>query len=159
MGLTFRTRWMLHHDLSAVVKLESACFPAQEVWGHKTHDDFLADPFNAALLAEQGRTLLGYLLYRVEPGRRQAGICQLAVHPDYRRRRIASELLGDMLRRLKTLGGVRILAVAADTQLPYHLFLRSHGFRAIAVRRGLYGTDDGYLFERLPAPASCRSRT
>jgi ribosomal protein S18 acetylase RimI-like enzyme len=95
-------------------------------------------------------------MYRIEPTRLQAGIGQLIVHPDHRRRRVGSQLLEELQLRLQTLGPVRLLAVAADTQLDYHLFLRAHGFRAIEVHRGLFGEADGYLFERASQAAPCR---
>jgi ribosomal protein S18 acetylase RimI-like enzyme len=75
-------------------------------------------------------------------------LLDLLVHPDWRRRGVARALLERFAPALPWSGPLRVQAAVPERNLPAQLLLRSTGFRAVKVLRGLGGEDDLYLMER-----------
>ena len=100
----------------------------------------LATDAEALLLAEIDGTVIGSLIAAWDGWR--GSFYRLAVHPDHRRRGIATALLREGERRLRARGAVRLTAIVADSDTV------AVGFWAAA---GYAKQDDRARFVRLIA--------
>jgi ribosomal protein S18 acetylase RimI-like enzyme len=143
------TRWLQATDLDALVALDRECFGAHG-WPRSTFETFLRLAGRAGFVAEPGGKIRGYALYCIDPSYLRGGIARLVVHPALRRRGLGSGLLHRVMDRMDHIPAV--VAVAPDTALAYHLFLAARDFRAVEVKRGLFGEADGYIFVNRDEP-------
>lgn len=100
----------------------------------------------------QCRKLVGYLIFVYCREIRAFDIRQIGVHPDYRRRGVATQLL-ESLRRLqsKKPGGVIGHLVPAG-QVVLQDWLRARGFTLAHVTRGHFNNEDGFYFRQAGHP-------
>jgi ribosomal-protein-alanine N-acetyltransferase len=128
-------------DLPAVLLVESASFP--EPWNAKDFRIHLSQRTNFGMLAEIGKEVVGYIVYRVEG--EQIFVLSMAVMPRYRRNGIGTMLITTILPKMKNRKKIR--AIVSDQILDAHLFLKNLGFKALKVKRNYCGPDhDGYDF-------------
>jgi ribosomal-protein-alanine N-acetyltransferase len=128
-------------DLPAVLLVESASFP--EPWNAKDFRIHLSQRTNFGMLAEIGKEVVGYIVYRVE-GEQIFGL-SMAVMPRHRRNGIGTMLITTILPKMKNRKKIR--AIVSDQILDAHLFLKNLGFKALKVKRNYCGPDhDGYDF-------------
>ncbi len=131
-------------------------------------------------LAEMNGAAVGFALYRaadaVEAGRlRLVGralwwcrrcwrrsarplplsveLLRIGVLPDRRRQGIGRALLQRIHREFVRRGGA-IRATVPESELAVELLLRDAGYKAIRILRGHFGSEDGYVFERIVAGAT-----
>jgi ribosomal protein S18 acetylase RimI-like enzyme len=138
-------RWLVPTDLNTLVVIDKSCFGAH-AWDAAEFEAFFDKERHAGLVAAPSGKVAGYLLYGLDPLCHRGGIVRLAVRPSQQRRGLATALVRYLLDRMHLASLFTVLALARDRELPYHLFLAANGFRAVEVRRGLFGADDGYLF-------------
>lgn len=128
-------------DLPAVLLVESASFP--EPWNAKDFRIHLSQRTNFGMLAEIGKEVVGYIVYRVEG--EQIFVLSMAVMPRHRRNGIGTMLITTILPKMKNRKKIR--AIVSDQILDAHLFLKNLGFKALKVKRNYCGPDhDGYDF-------------
>jgi ribosomal-protein-alanine N-acetyltransferase len=146
-----RLRPLRPADVPAVRHLERCCFGRNAGPPAALHA-LLADPLSAGLVADTTGGLLGYLLYHLDTSAWEVRICQVAVHPEHRRRGVGSRLLGWVARHTPPASGVVLRAGVNEANLAAQLFLRANGFRAVAVhpRAACGGAEDLYLFRFHP---------
>jgi ribosomal protein S18 acetylase RimI-like enzyme len=72
----------------------------------------LARDGDALLIAESGGVVIGSLIASWDGWR--GSFYKLAVHPDHRRKGLATELLREGERRLRARGAIRLTAIAVD---------------------------------------------
>lgn len=130
---------MRREDLPEVLAIENLSF--SEPW---TEDMFLhelsAEGVTHVLVARSdegsGPRIVGFLCAWIVAGELQ--INNIAVHPGYRRRGVASQLLAEMLCRAKVMGAkAGYLEVRASNEAANALYQR-YGFRQIGRRRNYY---------------------
>ncbi len=74
-------------------------------------------------------------------------IARLAVHEDFRRMGIGTQLLNYIIGILLPAEGQKIAIDTHERDLPGHLFLKKNGFRAVAVVNNYLDDDDvAYIF-------------
>lgn len=137
-------------DLNAIEVIERASYPTP--WSRSMFAGELAKPSSISLGAfdPETRELLGYLIISryVDAWH----VMNLAVAPDYRRRRIAATLL-ERLFELTSGEGRRgyTLEVRASNEVAIKLYEQA-GFRARGVRRGYYtdNREDALIMWRDP---------
>jgi [ribosomal protein S18]-alanine N-acetyltransferase len=133
-------RLMFQRDLPAVLAVEQ-----RNPGRHWTRDDFLPvfdDPSVDGWVAEVDGSVVGYLVFRTEPG--GLTLLNIAIAPYWRRHGIAS----NMLQRLDEKRPARVRAVVPESNLPVHLLLRGAGYAAVRVLRDQFDGEDGYVMER-----------
>ncbi len=130
-------RKLTYADLPQVIEIERRAFPTP--WSLAMFVLELSKPAGVCLAAMRGEQMLGYLIC----SRYDAvwHIMNVAVDPEHRRRRIATALLADLLRRIDSRGARFTLEVRASNQAAIGLYER-FGFRA-AGRRRRYYQDNG----------------
>lgn len=94
----------------------------------------LATDPNAVLVAEAEGNVVGSLLAAWNGWR--GSFYRLAVHPDHRRRGLASRLVREGKRRLRDRGALRLDAIVAEGEYPAMSFWKSIGYELQIDRSG-----------------------
>lgn len=147
-------RWMLRHDLEAVLAIERASFEfpwtEQEFVGRLRRRNTIGLVVEARDHAGHER-VVGYLLYELHAGRFR--VVNVAVDPAARRRGLGRQLLQKLIGKLDPRGRRCVRLEVRETNVAAQLFFRALGFRAVHVLRAFYDDtdDDAYVFEfRVP---------
>jgi [ribosomal protein S18]-alanine N-acetyltransferase len=147
--MTVDIRPLQLRDLSAIEEIERASYPTP--WSRSMFAGELAKPSSISLGAFEGERLVGFLI--VSRYVDAWHVMNVAVAPDYRRRGVASDLLGALFDR-----------TSEDSRRGYTLEVRVSNAGAIAlyerlgferrgVRRGYYtdNREDALIMWRDPA--------
>lgn len=117
-----------------IAALERACF--SDPWSERSFASELENPLSLWLVALDGDTVAGYIGSQTVLD--EADIMNVAVHPDYRRQRIADSLLSAMERRLAE-NGVRILALEVRaSNAPAIALYEKRGYAQAGLRKNYY---------------------
>lgn len=117
-----------------IAALERACF--SDPWSERSFASELENPLSLWLVALDGDTVAGYIGSQTVLD--EADIMNVAVHPDYRRQRIADSLLSAMERRLAE-NGVRILALEVRaSNAPAIALYEKRGYTQAGLRKNYY---------------------
>ena len=144
---------MRKEDLPEVMAIESLSFSepwTEEMFLHELSSDGVAQVLVARADEGSGRRIVGFLCAWIVADELQ--ISNIAVHPGYRRRGVASQLLEEMLRRAKAMGArAGYLEVRASNEAAKALYQR-HGFAAVGRRRNYYNhpREDAILMGKKP---------
>jgi ribosomal-protein-alanine N-acetyltransferase len=156
-------RWMITRDFPRVVEIDSS---TPNPWTEDDLKNCLRMRNCIGMVAEWKDIVVGFQVY--ELWKDKFVILNLSVHPDWRRQGVGRLMLhhnGDrgggrgLLTKLSPDRRTKIEVTVRDSNLLGQLFLKSQGFKAVQVLRGLYDNEgdtgeDGYLMEwRLPLPA------
>ena len=140
-------RWMIRRDMSEVLDIESSSF--EFPW---TEDDFvncLRQRNCIGMVAEHDERVVGFMIYELHKSRLH--IINFAVHADYRRRGVGSQMLQKLIGKLSHQRRRKILLEVRETNLEAQLFFKDNRFRAVSVLRDFYDdtTEDAYLMQFL----------
>jgi [ribosomal protein S18]-alanine N-acetyltransferase len=127
-------RWLVQHDLPAVLAVDRACF--EYAWTEQDFRRYLKLPNGVGMVAEVGRTIVGFMVFKVYHPR--IALLNLAVDPRQRHRGIGGRMLGQLILKVSGYGHERITLAVRETHLGAQLFFRAQGFRATGVLRGYY---------------------
>jgi [ribosomal protein S18]-alanine N-acetyltransferase len=130
-------------DFAALHKLDQACFPPGISYSKFSLQYFLSLPAADCLVAEDGKTIAGFLLAESNPP--LAHIITLDVAPVYRRTGLGSKLLEEIEKhfQFKEVHSV-LLETAVDNESGI-AFWQHHGYRTEAVLKRYYlGRMDAY---------------
>lgn len=130
---------MRREDLPEVLAIESLSFSepwTEEMFLYELSTEGVAHVLVARADEGSGPRIVGFLCAWIVAG--ELHINNIAVHPGYRRRGVASQLLEEMLRRAKVMGAkAGYLEVRASNEAANALYQR-YGFRQIGRRRNYY---------------------
>jgi ribosomal-protein-alanine N-acetyltransferase len=123
-------------DFSALHKLDQTCFPPGISYSKYSLQYFLNLPAADCLVAEEGKTIAGFLLAESNPP--LAHIITLDVAATHRRKGLGSQLLNEMEKhfRYKEVHAV-LLETAVDNETGI-AFWQHHGYRTEAVLKRYY---------------------
>ena len=139
-------RWMIRRDMPQVMNIENASFDFP--WND---DDFircLRQRNFIGMVVENPKNLdeiLGFMVYELHKNRLH--ILNFAVHPEYRRKRIGSDMVNKLKGKLSWQRRNRILTEVRENNLVGQLFFKSQDFKATSVLRNFYDDtyEDAYL--------------
>ncbi|WP_337288403.1 ribosomal protein S18-alanine N-acetyltransferase [Candidatus Methylomirabilis sp.] len=130
---------MRREDLPEVLVIESLSFAepwTEEMFLHDFTSEGIAEPLVARVDEGAGERIVGFLCAWIVSG--ELHINNIAVHPRYRGRGVASQLLEEMLGRAHAKGvTVGYLEVRASNEAAAALY-KGYGFRPISRRRNYY---------------------
>ena len=130
-------------DFNALHKLDQACFPPGISYSKFSLQYFLSLPAADCLVAEEGKTIAGFILGEVHPP--LGHIITLDVASKYRRTGLGTRLLAELEKhfRYKEVTSV-LLETAVDNESGI-AFWTHHGYRTEAVLKRYYlGRVDAY---------------
>ncbi|MBE5853527.1 MAG: ribosomal-protein-alanine N-acetyltransferase [Lachnospiraceae bacterium] len=123
-------------DVEAVVEIEKICFTMP--WSEKSYRDTLANGNALYLVAETEDTKEIVGMCGVFKMIDEGDISNVAVHPDYRRKKIAKQMMEELLIRGEKFGiGAFTLEVRAGNKAAIKLY-ENLGFRTEGVRKRFY---------------------
>lgn len=134
-------RWYIRRDLDDYINIEKECF--KYPW---LVNDFLRVFDNrkvSAFTAEYREKVIGYLVFEIR--KKYLSIINLAIHPDFQRQGVATELIKNLKTRLSE-GRTKMKAEVADYNLDAHLFFKSQEFKAIKIVPQFFDGTDAYKF-------------
>lgn len=144
MNLSIRR--MNPEDLPAVLEIERRSMTLP--WSERAYRAELRAPYSRPWVAEAEGRLVGVLvLWKIAD---EAHIATLAVHPDFRRRGIAAEMLRFALDEAEKEGAATaLLEVRAGNEAAQALY-RRFGFQVVGVRKNYYedNGEDAWLMTR-----------
>ena len=146
---------MTEHDLLEVVEIEE--LSGISAWGWDAYHNELQSPEDVIMLVAAhgesnqniGKALAGFIVSRLVSG--ELHINNVAVRPEFRRRRIAAQLLTAALTQGRSQGArLAFLEVRAGNHAAQGLYRRA-GFEVTGRRRGYYNhpSEDALLMSRL----------
>ena len=132
-------RWMVRNDLPDVLNIEHF---NRESWLEKDFITYLRERNHIAMVAEYKNKVVGFMVYELDST--VIHIEKLAVHPEFRRKGVGSQIIAKLLAKL---GGKRkaIDLVVHERNVNLQLFLKSNGFKAVDIIHGYFDKEDGYL--------------
>ncbi len=143
--LHVHVRWLIHHDLSEVLAIESESF--EFPWSEHEFRQCLRQRNCVGMVAEHNDRILGYMVYELSKSR--IHLLNLAVSPSWRRHGVGSQLITRLINKLSPERRSRITLEVRETNLAAQLFFRANGFRAISVLHNFYedSPEDAYLMQ------------
>ncbi len=133
-------------DIDRIAHMETICF--EDPWTREmVAEEFSDKNPSRYYIAEQGEDILGYAgIWLVPP---EGYISNIAVHPDFRRRGIASALLGVLIYESLKFGVEDLsLEVRESNEEAWALYLK-FGFEIEGMRPGYYRDgEDAYIMWR-----------
>lgn len=127
-------RWMIRRDMTEVMSVENLSF--DQPWPEKVFLDSLRGFNCIGMVAEYGEKIVGFMVYTLS--KKKIRIENFAVHPDFRRADIGSQMLTKLVGKLASHKRDRVVVRVRESWLIAQLFFRSHGFRAVRVLRAWY---------------------
>lgn len=137
---------MQPHDIRGIMEIEQDSFTAP--WSELS---FLNDMYNSDSLSKVAlieNRVVGYVCPRYVLN--EGHLLNLAVHRDFRRRGIATELMNTVLEELKEKGCTLVYLEVRVTNLDAIKFYERFGFKISSFRRKYYSdpVEDGALMMR-----------
>ena len=129
-------RWITRKDISKLVILD------RRNPHHWVYDEFvnnLKRRYCYGFLAEYQEKVVGFAIYEVD--KKYIHVINFAVHPEFRRTGIGSQLLSVILDKLGRKRKIIDFSVS-ERNLNFQLFLKSNDFKAVQILRKHFGQDD-----------------
>jgi ribosomal-protein-alanine N-acetyltransferase len=121
-------------DVPVLASLERRCF--NDPWSGESFREALASPHSFGLVAECRGEIAGYLIGRAILG--SGEILNLAVAPDWRRRRVARQLLDSGLEELAARRVEEVFLEVRESNVGAQALYLSAGFRLVGQRAAYY---------------------
>lgn len=117
-----------------VAALEAICFA--DPWSEKSVASELTNPLSLWLVALEGETVVGYVGSQSVLG--ESDMMNVAVHPDYRRRKIGETLVLELVQQLKVRGNYCLTLEVRASNDPARKLYEKLGFRQVGLRKNYY---------------------
>jgi ribosomal-protein-alanine N-acetyltransferase len=141
-----KLRKMQPHDIRAVMEIEQASFTAP--WSELSFLNEMYNPGSLAKVALIENRVVGYSCSRYVLN--EGHLLNLAVHHDFRRRGVATELMNNILVEFKEKDCTLLYLEVRVSNLDAIKFYERFGFKVASFRRKYYTspTEDGALMMR-----------
>ncbi len=117
-----------------ILKIEKACFTTP--WSEFAFLNELQKPYAISRVALLDNKLVGYVC--ANSILNEAHILNLAVHPEYRRRKIGTALMYDIMNLLKKRGCRFIFLEVRVSSFGARKFYEHFGFKVVGLRKDYY---------------------
>ena len=127
-------RKMTAAEVPQVAELEKLCFSLP--WSEKSVASELENELSLWLVALDGEVVAGYVGSQTVLG--ETDLMNIAVHPAYRRRKIAEALLLELMNRLRQSGSHCLSLEVRDSNLAARCLYEKLGFAQVGRRPNYY---------------------
>jgi ribosomal-protein-alanine N-acetyltransferase len=138
-------RWMIRRDMAEVLQIEDNSFEFS--WSEEDFIRCLRQRNCIGMIAEHSERVVGFMIYELHSNRLH--VLNFAMHPDFRRRNVGTQMVRKLVSKLSPQRRSRIMLEVRETNLDAQLFFRDLGFRAVSLLRDFYEdtTEDAYLMQ------------
>lgn len=137
-------RWMIGRDLDEVLRIERLSF--EDAWTEDELRRNIRKQNCIAWVAEYGDRVVGFVVYQLH--KHHLNVLDLAIHPDWRRRGVGSQLVDKAVSLLSEDRRTKAIVHVSEVNVPAQIFLRQNLFMWVKTDRSK--ADDGrdaYRFE------------
>ena len=120
--------------VAQVAELEMICF--SDPWSEKSVASELNNPLALWLVAEENDRVAGYIGSQTVVG--ETDMMNVAVHPDFRRKGIAEELVVSLVEELKKLESHCLTLEVRASNEPAKQLYEKLGFQQVGCRKNYY---------------------
>jgi [ribosomal protein S18]-alanine N-acetyltransferase len=131
-------RWMTRRDYPQVMEIENECF--EFPWTEEDLTRCIRTRNYIGIIAEESDRVLGYAVYELQT--HGIHILNLGIHPKFRRRKIASQLIEKLFGKMGVQRRTRLTLEVRESNVAAQVFFRSLGFRATKILRNYYDDTD-----------------
>lgn len=125
---------MNESHVSQIAELEKLCF--NDPWSEKSIASELDNRLSCWLVALDGDTVVGYVGSQTVLG--ETDMMNIAVHPDYRNKGIATDLIEGLIETLTKQGSHSLMLEVRATNEPAKNLYNKLGFEAVGIRKNYY---------------------
>ena len=137
-------RWAVRRDLALMLAIESESFSQEGMWTEADFMSALRQRNTAACVAEHDGQVVGFAVYELH--RDRLHILNIAVNQKFRRRRVGTQLIQQLVKKLSPVMRKEIRLEVRETNLVAQQFFRAKGFKASKILKKFYaeqiGVDD-----------------
>lgn len=132
--------------VAQIAALEKLCF--SDPWSEKSVASELNNPLSLWLVAMEGETVMGYIGSQSVLG--ESDMMNVAVHPDFRRRGVAEELITELIRGLGEKGNHCLSLEVRVSNAPAIALYEKLGFSQVGLRKNYYRNprEDGLILRK-----------
>jgi len=131
-------RFATEGDLSGILEIERLSFPMGKQWDRSNFQQALRDLF----LVSGEKEIYGFLIACCRENERRAVILRIAVHPDYRSRGIATNLIEEAIDKIREM---EIRDVELDVDIVKRGAIRLYEAVGFRIARGIPMIDDNSM--------------
>lgn len=138
-------RWIIRRDMPDVMAIEAGS--NYQSWTEDVFLRCLRQNNCIGMVAECGDKVLGFMIYELH--KHKMHLLNFAVHPDWRRREVGTQLMLKLVSKLSAHRRPRITVEVRENNLEAQLFFRKLNFSAVRLLSGFYedSGEDAYLME------------
>ena len=125
---------MNEYHVAQVAELEKLCF--SDPWSENSVASELKNPLSLWLIAEEDGVVCGYVGSQTVLG--ETDMMNIAVHPDCRRKGVASALITELICRLKGQGSHILRLEVRESNAPAIALYKAMGFTQLGLRKNYY---------------------
>ena len=125
---------MNEDHVSQVAALEKLCF--SDPWSENSVASELENPLSLWLIAEENGMVCGYVGSQTVLD--ETDMMNIAVHPDCRRRGVASALIGELVNQLRERGSHVLRLEVRESNVHAISLYESMGFTQLGLRKNYY---------------------
>ncbi len=137
---------MCPEHVAQVAELEALCFAAP--WSQRSVASELNNPLSLWLVALEGERLAGYVGSQTVLD--ETDMMNIAVHPDFRRRGLAQELITALIAALRERGSRCLTLEVRTSNAPAKGLYEKMGFQQVGLRKNYYRNprEDGCILRK-----------
>ena len=120
--------------VSQIAELEKICF--NDPWSENSIASELNNKLSHWLVAVEDDIVTGYVGSQTVLG--ETDMMNIAVHPDYRKNGIASNLISELIKNLTEQGSHSLMLEVRESNIPAKLLYEKLGFEEIGIRKNYY---------------------
>lgn len=137
---------MCLEHVAQVAGLEKLCFA--DPWSEKSVASELTNPLSLWLVALEGERVAGYVGSQTVLD--ETDMMNIAVHPDFRRRGLARELISALIAALQEKGSRCLTLEVRVSNTPARSLYEKMGFQQVGLRKNYYRNpkEDGCILRK-----------
>lgn len=131
-------------DLDALYEIDRACFPPGISYSRREMARYVRDRNSRTWIAEEGDTIMGFVIAECEAGR-ESHIITIDVVSEWRRRGVATRLMDAAEEWARQQGAERVYLETAEDNLPAQQFYQGRGYERVNRIEGYYSNGAAWV--------------